>query len=330
MVHRIWDTYPSIQKNLERVRSIMTSELSVMHPDVKNKILSYINASGKYIRAGLVLMFSTDSEGNIPKGKLYLAAYVETLHLATLIHDDIIDEADTRRGLEVLNKSFSNRIAVYAGDYLLAYASRLAAKGAQLLNVNQNDNQFFKTNIIERILVGELAQLMNQYREDMSMKDYLKQIKGKTAFLFALSCQLGAWHHEISRQESQLAFQIGQNIGMAFQISDDLIDYRISKSQSGKPPLQDLKNGIYTAPYLLARQSSKALNHYIKQMTMVNLTIGGLEHIHQLLEEEGAFEKTESLIQSYLEKTSKLSLQYNRSLSNDLEAFLKIVMNRDF
>lgn len=330
MVHRIWDTYPSIQKNLERVRSIMTSELSVMHPDVKNKILSYINASGKYIRAGLVLMFSTDSEGNIPKGKLYLAAYVETLHLATLIHDDIIDEADTRRGLEVLNKSFSNRIAVYAGDYLLAYASRLAAKGAQLLNVNQNDNQFFKTNIIERILVGELAQLMNQYREDMSMKDYLKQIKGKTAFLFALSCQLGAWHHEISRQESQLAFQIGQNIGMAFQISDDLIDYRISKSQSGKPPLQDLKNGIYTAPYLLARQSSKALNHYIKQMTMVNLTIGELEHIHQLLEEEGAFEKTESLIQSYLEKTSKLSLQYNRSLSNDLEAFLKIVMNRDF
>ncbi|MUG33555.1 polyprenyl synthetase family protein, partial [Psychrobacter sanguinis] len=85
-------------------------------------IIDYINAPGKYLRAGLCLYLAKEVEGHISKGKLYLAASIEVLHLATLIHDDVIDEADLRRTLEPFHKTYTNKIAIYAGDYLLAYA----------------------------------------------------------------------------------------------------------------------------------------------------------------------------------------------------------------
>lgn len=329
MVHHIWDNYPLIQSKLKQVKSIMLSELSVIHPDVKRKILGFIDAPGKYIRSGLTLLFSIDETGQIPEGKLYLAAYVETLHLATLIHDDVIDEADTRRGLDVLNKTFSNRIAVYAGDYLLSYANRLALKGAELLNVSQESNQFFNPMIIERILAGELAQLMNQYRDDMTMKDYLKQIKGKTAFLFALSCQLGAWYPDITKKESLLAFQIGQNIGMAFQLSDDLIDYQIDSSQSGKPRLQDLKNGIYTAPYLLAKQGSQNFRNYIKTIDLNHLNEEERTQIYQLLVTEGYIKQTEQLILTYINKIEQL-VKRSKLIDGYFNSFIATIMKRNF
>ncbi|WP_162012010.1 polyprenyl synthetase family protein [Streptococcus sp. S784/96/1] len=330
MVHRIWDSYPTIQENLEQVKQIMMSELRVNHPDIKAKILEYIDAPGKYVRAGLSLLLAMEEDGHIPEGKLYLAAYVEMLHLATLIHDDVIDVADSRRGIEVINKTFSNRVAIYAGDYLLAYANRLALKGTDLLKVSSDDTQVFNPYLVERVLTGELAQLMNQYSSQMTMKAYLKQIQGKTAFLFALACQLGAWRKHISRKESKLAFQIGQNIGMAFQISDDLIDYRVSQSHSGKPRMQDVQNGIYTAPYLLAQASSEKFRKYIATIDLRYLSEDNLLKIHELLEEVEAFTKTEDLVDKFM---SKAFICIDKKIIPDtkkLKIFLEQLMNRQF
>lgn len=330
MVHRIWDSYPVIQKELKHVKQIMMSELRIPHPDVKAKILDYIDAPGKYVRAGLTLLFAMDEDGHIPEGKLYLAAYVEMLHLATLIHDDVIDAADSRRGIEVIHKTFSNRVAIYAGDYLLAYANRLALKGADLLKVSQDDNQVFNPYLIERILAGELAQLMNQHRPNMTMKDYLKQIQGKTAFLFALACQLGAWRKGISRKESKTAFQIGQNIGMAFQISDDLIDYRSEESESGKPRLQDLQNGIYTAPYLLAKQSSERFRAQLAHYNMASISVKEAAQLYHLMEEEGAIQATEQLVNAYLKKVFISLEKYQTSSLQGFKTFLSQLMGRTF
>lgn len=330
MVHQIWDQYPHIQKNLQIVKDIMISEMTVIHPDVKAKILDYINAPGKYVRAGLCLLFSADDEGNIPEGKLYLAAYIELLHLATLIHDDVIDQADQRRGIEVINKTHSNRIAIYAGDYLLAYANRLAVKGAKLLDIHEDVYQLTNQTVIERILAGELAQLMNQFHPNMKMKDYLKQIKGKTALLFAMTCQLGQWQPETSRKESLLAFQIGQYIGMAFQISDDLIDYRTRQSSSGKPQLQDIRNGIYTAPYLIAKRDSKEFLTYLEQNSQSPLDDEKVQIIFDFMEKADAFAKTEELVAKFLKKTTSRLDQLNLKNSSDIKAFLGLMMDRQF
>lgn len=330
MVHRIWEPYPHIQKNLNRVKEIMISEMTVIHPDVKAKILDYINAPGKYVRAGLCLLFSADSEGNIPEGKLYLAAYIELLHLATLLHDDVIDEANSRRGIMVINKSHSNRIAIYAGDYLLVYANRLAVKGAELLEVTQKDVQITNRNLLERILAGELSQLMNQFRSDMTMKDYLKQIKGKTAFLFAMACQIGDWRPNMSRKRSHIAFQLGQHIGMAFQISDDLIDYQISQDDSGKPRMQDIQNGIYTAPYLFAQNLSKDFQNHLKTLNLRELGEDDLVRLYDLMNKAGAFEKTEELVDAFLKKAFASLDKMAITEADTIKQFLAQLMDRQF
>lgn len=330
MVHHIWDAYPHIQKNLYRVKEIMISEMTVIHPSVKVKILDYINAPGKYVRAGLCLLFSADEQGNIPEGKLYLAAYIELLHLATLIHDDVIDEADNRRGITGIHKTYSNRIAIYAGDYLLAYANRLALKGIELLDITKEDATITNLNLLERLLAGELAQLMNQFRPEMTMKDYLKQIKGKTAFLFAIACQIGTWRPKASKKMGRIAFNLGQQVGMAFQISDDLIDYRLSQEKSGKPHMQDIQNGIYTAPYLFAKSLSNDFKDYLETIDIKDLNDDQLMAIYHLIEESGAFKKTEELIDKFLNKAFINLGKLKISDTNQTKLFLAQLMNRQF
>ncbi|ABP90722.1 Geranylgeranyl pyrophosphate synthase [Streptococcus suis 05ZYH33] len=162
MVHQIWNTYPEIERGLEEVKSIILSEMMVLHPAVTAKIVEYVEAPGKYLRAGLCLLFAQMTEGKISRSKLYFAAHLEVLHLATLIHDDVIDGADKRRGVTAAHQQFSNRIAIYTGDYLLAYSSRLFGKGLRLLEVSRDDLDLGNdkrdgNNSVE----GNYAQLLN-------------------------------------------------------------------------------------------------------------------------------------------------------------------------
>lgn len=161
MVHQIWNTYPEIERGLEEVKSIILSEMMVLHPAVTSKIVEYVEAPGKYLRAGLCLLFAQMTEGKISRSKLYFAAHLEVLHLATLIHDDVIDGADKRRGVTAAHQQFSNRIAIYTGDYLLAYSGRLLGKGLRFLDVTQDDLNLGNDKLMETILRGELSQLIN-------------------------------------------------------------------------------------------------------------------------------------------------------------------------
>lgn len=330
MVHSIWNTQPEIQQALEKVKLQIKEDLQMPHREVREKIIAYIDAPGKYIRAGLLLMMAQSVEGEISDAKMTFAAAVEVLHLATLIHDDVIDEADTRRGIDVLHKTSSNRIAIYAGDYLLAYAGRLLKQGAQsLYSEDEKAEEVVNERIMERILAGELAQLLNQNRIEMSMKDYLKQIKGKTAFLFALSCQLGAWKNPLVRKDVRLAFQAGQAIGMAFQLSDDLLDYQVSENQMGKPALQDVQNGIYTAPLLFAMREDTNLRDWIKEKRGA-WTDKELYDLQERLEAASAYRQTESLITNYLGKTSQYLQKMSVGKPAKIDLFLKRVMERKF
>ncbi|WP_394405186.1 polyprenyl synthetase family protein [Streptococcus sp. 20-1249] len=327
MVHPIWNDNPTVQSGLEEVRAIIKSELRIPHPQVKEKIDEYLDASGKYLRAGLLLMLAQAKETDIQPAKLYFAASVEVLHLATLIHDDVIDEADTRRGIVTMHKTQSNRIAIYAGDYLLAYSSRLLKKGISLMEASKEAEDLFDNNIIERILAGELAQLLNQGRKDMRLKDYLKQIKGKTAFLFALSCQLGAWTKQESKRNARLAFNFGQAIGMAFQLSDDLLDYQVPESQMGKPRLQDVQNRIYTAPLLFAIEENASLREYLGKESF---SVDELDRLQKEISQTAAYQRTNQLIERYLKKAGNFAEKMQLPNQSHLLIFLKKTMERSF
>lgn len=329
MVHQIWNAHPEVKQGLEEVKSIILSEMMVLHPAVTSKIVEYVEAPGKYLRAGLCLLFAQMTEGQISKSKLYFAAHLEVLHLATLIHDDVIDGADKRRGVEAAHQQFSNRIAIYTGDYLLAYSGRLLGKGLRLQELTENDLDLGNDKLLEIILRGELSQLVNQFDTQMTMKAYLKQIQGKTAFLFGLACQLGSFIPGQSKKDSHLAFRAGQALGMAFQIRDDLIDYRLDVEKSGKPRLQDIQNGIYTAPLLFAMSEDRSIRQRLQNYIQTP-SQEGLDVIIDKLFATNAIAKTEGLIVAYLNKMGSHLNRLNRFSLQSLDSIVETVFGHYF
>lgn len=294
MVHVIWDAYPEIKEQLHLVRELMIKELTPTHPDVQKVIKDYIQSSGKFIRAGICLLFA-HYRGILDEKMLYRAASIEILHLATLIHDDVIDNADTRRNLKTIHHQYSNRIAIYAGDYLLAYSGRLAKKGY----TNELPSDFGNERLIELILAGELRQLMHQYDSNITLSGYLKQIRGKTAQLFGLSAQAGVLQRNSTALEIRNAYQAGIALGMAFQLADDLIDYEWLSQQSGKPQYQDVQNGIYTAPVLFAKKRDKQVSELLAKNEWNDTSLAIL---HNILKNTNALLDTRDLCQRYLQK----------------------------
>lgn len=329
MVHQIWNAHPEVKQGLEEVKSIILSEMMVLHPAVTSKIVEYVEAPGKYLRAGLCLLFAQMTEGQISKSKLYFAAHLEVLHLATLIHDDVIDGADKRRGVEAAHQQFSNRIAIYTGDYLLAYSGRLLGKGLRLQELTENDLDLGNDKLLEIILRGELSQLVNQFDTQMTMKAYLKQIQGKTAFLFGLTCQLGSFIPGQSKKDSHLAFRAGQALGMAFQIRDDLIDYRLDVEKSGKPRLQDIQNGIYTAPLLFAMSEDRSIRQRLQNYIQTP-SHEGLDVIIEKLFATNAIAKTEGLIVAYLNKMRSHLNRLNRFSLQSVDSIVETVFSHYF
>ncbi|MBS4770294.1 polyprenyl synthetase family protein [Carnobacteriaceae bacterium zg-ZUI240] len=296
MVHHIWDSHPTIKEQLNKVQSIMLNELTPTHPDVLETVKSYILSSGKFIRAALCILFAEQS-GHLNEKTLYRAASIEILHLATLIHDDVIDRSDTRRNLPSFHQQFDNRIAIYAGDYLLAYSARLAKKGYV-----DGIESFGNDRILELVLSGELRQLMHQYDKTITLAQYLKQIRGKTAQLFGLATQAGVLYEGVTPSTLRNAYQAGIALGMAFQLHDDLIDYSWDKNVSGKPRFQDIQNGIYTAPVLYSG-SYEAWSRYIPENN--KWSIEDLTTLLHHLESSGALFKTRALMEKYLARFNK-------------------------
>ena len=299
MVHRIWDTMPEVQQELQKVKHIMVSELHIHIPDVAAKIKEYMDAPGKYLRAGLCLVMAQLTPEGITEQKRYTAAAIEVLHLATLIHDDVIDEAATRRGITAMHVQASNRIAIYAGDYLMAYAARLMQKGLGRMDSNPLDAW-----VMEGILVGELNQLANQYRHGMTIYDYLRQIRGKTALLFASATFFGYYSLSQSAIKNKQAYYLGQAIGMAFQLTDDLIDYQVDEKNSGKPRLQDVQNGIYTAPLILAMSEQAQIREQLKARDE-KWSETELVQLYQQMQQLNVFERTQDLVDNYMHKATK-------------------------
>ncbi|MGO4938622.1 polyprenyl synthetase family protein [Fundicoccus sp. Sow4_D5] len=325
MVHAIWQDYPEIEAALREVKEIIHQELAISSPSIRDIIRDYIDASGKYIRAGLCIMFAKLNYGSIPREILYSAAAIEMLHLATLIHDDVIDEADSRRGVKAIHKQHSNRIAIYAGDYLLAYSARLFKEAHKLYESTSMDDW-----VIERILDGEISQLENQFEQSISIYQYLRQIRGKTAMLFALSVFSGSTRPELNRFKSRQAFYIGLEIGMAFQLSDDLIDYQIDQRASGKPQLQDVQNGIYTAPLILAMQE-ETFNKQLIHSRGHKWTENELTALVNEMEKFNVFNRTNELVDSYLKKSlKKLDKLSSQQSKDEIRQLLNAVMKRNF
>lgn len=203
-------------------------------------------AHGKFIRARAVLACAMDEEDCIPEDAVIFAAAIELLHLATLVHDDIMDDAALRRGVETLQKKFGKRTAVICGDYLLSAALK---ELAQIEDTDKYKN-LDVSDYVGQICMGELGQSANNFNYGLSMSGYLRIINGKTAALFEASYFAGAAVGERDEKRLRLYRRLGRYTGIIFQLTDDCIDYECDAKTAGKSVRSDYEQGVITLPVI--------------------------------------------------------------------------------
>jgi geranylgeranyl pyrophosphate synthase len=241
---RVPALYGPVREGVVNVEKLLLSLSPKDFPFLAGVLDHVLEAGGKRVRTALALLGGRTGRYELEL-LVPLAASIELLHTATLVHDDVIDAAPTRRGRETANAKFDNTISVMVGDYMFAHAAELVARTGNIDVV-----RLFAATLM-RMATGELHQDVSAYAYGSSIIEYFNRIGGKTASLFATAAQGGAMVGGASTEVALALRDYGENIGMAFQIVDDILDFSASDEELGKPAGSDLMNGTLTLPSLL-------------------------------------------------------------------------------
>lgn len=301
MINSLWVNIPELNEQLEQVQEIILQQIQPLKEPLSGLIRQQITSGGKMIRPACLLLFNQFGSYNNLTQKLHAAAAMEVLHLATLIHDDVIDGSNLRRNVPTIQVCLGDRNAIYAGDYLLTVYFELISKVANNLN-----DVVFNALSIKKILQGELDQLQINHNLQASVKMYLREVSGKTAQLIELSAQLGAIMAQADKHIVRKARFIGHNLGMAFQIQDDVLDY-LGSTKMGKPQSEDLKNGIYTLPLIYALNSSHEVKRFLELHPQLNNE--QVQQVVQMVVAAGGVQQAQNLAYKYSSKALALIKQ---------------------
>jgi octaprenyl-diphosphate synthase len=261
-----------------------------------NQISQYIiNAGGKRIRPRLVLLFSEALGFDGPE-RFELAAIVEFIHTATLLHDDVVDESALRRGRATANAMFGNAASVLVGDFLYSRAFQMMV-GVNRMRVLQVLAD--ATNVIAE---GEVLQLMNMHDPDLAVADYLQVIRYKTAKLFEASARLGAVLAGATADLEETCADYGRSLGTAFQLVDDLLDYEGNSHELGKNVGDDLREGKPTLPLLLAMERAEPDERDLIRHAIEHGEHDRLQEILAIVRRTGALEGTRQAAQAESDK----------------------------
>ncbi|MGZ4120651.1 MAG: polyprenyl synthetase family protein [Actinomycetota bacterium] len=231
-----------IRADLERVESMLHEVVRSDQAMVQEAAAYLIDAGGKRFRPMLTLLAGHAGDPTDPR-LVACGAAIELTHLATLYHDDVIDETNVRRGVPTVNVRYGNSVAVLTGDFLFARASGLAADLGPYVSRRLADT-------IAELCEGQIMETESAGSLDVTSEHYLEVIRRKTASLIATSCHLGAWLAGAAPEVVSAVTTYGVALGMAFQLSDDILDVTGEQQESGKTPGTDLREGVLTLPAL--------------------------------------------------------------------------------
>eukprot|EP00058_Branchiostoma_floridae_P009211 XP_002594699.1 hypothetical protein BRAFLDRAFT_240460 [Branchiostoma floridae] len=255
---------------------LVSTEMSTLYNDIKMELATYgsllrdmshyyFDGQGKAFRPMVVLLMSracnfhhgaAENSLALPSQRR-ISMIAEMIHTASLVHDDVIDEADTRRGKACVSYLHGQRKAILTGDYILTVSSMALAA------IGNKDVVILLSQVIEDLVRGEFMQLGTKEDEDERFAHYLKKTFKKTASLLAHSCRAVAVLSGSSKDVQEVAYQYGKNLGIAFQLVDDMLDFMSTEELMGKPTAADLKLGLATAPVLFAAEKYPELNAMI-------------------------------------------------------------------
>lgn len=294
-IHPLWNKYPTIEKELLQTQKVMNQAVKIRNKEMTEALQLFFQAGGKLLRPAYFLLFTRFGQSPNEKKKFQTAASLEVLHAATLIHDDIIDNSPLRRDNPSIQQTYGKDIAVYAGDFLFTiYFELLASASTDLSSLAVNAQN------MKKILIGELDQMHLRNNPNITIKQYLQHVQGKTAQLFQFSCYQGAHSANAPLRVQVLAQRIGYQIGMAFQILDDVLDYSSTQAELTKPVLEDIKNGNYTLPLIYALEVNRDAFKVLEKGP--DLTPADIKHMVALIDEYGGREKAEKLAKRYTDR----------------------------
>lgn len=309
--------YALIRNDLKRVDEMILSrvknEITLIHDLAKH----IINSGGKRIRPALTLI-SAQLCGYEGDRHIRLAAAVEFLHTATLLHDDVVDESKLRRGLATANELYGNKASVLVGDFLLGQAFQLMVADSSLKSLK------ILSDAAAIISKGEVMQMMTEGEPETTVENYLQVISSKTAVLFASACELGAVVSGHEAWEQHLR-EFGIYIGLAFQLADDALDYSADQAKLGKTVGDDFREGKVTLPVILAygNSSQEEKEFWSRTLSERRQTPDDFETAVLLMDKYDSLRQTLSMAGRYCEKARKCLAAFPPSAA--LDAMLETV-----
>jgi len=297
---KLLDIYASMKSDIAYIESEMENSIHSDHDLLHEASLHLLKAGGKRIRPVFVLLAGQFGEYSLEKLK-YVAVALELIHMASLVHDDVIDDAETRRGQLTVKSKWDNRIAMYTGDYIFAKALSVVTELE-----NPNIHKILSKAMVQ-MCIGEMEQVRFFFRADQSVRDYLLRIRRKTALLIAVSCQLGALATGVPLKDAYTLYRFGYNVGMAFQIRDDILDIRGSEKELGKPPGSDIRQGNITLPFILALQENDKRERMLAHLEALREASGNGDttYLLEAVRKSKGLKEAEKLSNRYIDKALK-------------------------
>ncbi|WP_421379243.1 heptaprenyl diphosphate synthase component II [Bacillus salacetis] len=288
--------YSFLKADIDLIEKELKTAIDSHSPLLNEASLHLLSAGGKRIRPVFVLLSAKFGHYDINSIK-NVAVALELIHSASLVHDDVIDDADLRRGKPTIKSQWDNKTAMYTGDYIFARSLEYMTK------IDNEEAHKILSNAIVELTVGEIEQIKDKYRFEQGLKDYLRRIKRKTALLIAVSCQLGAISAGAPSEIHRKLYRFGYYVGMSFQITDDILDFTASEEDLGKPAGSDLLQGNITLPVLFAMQDPALRERIIKIDEEVDKEY--MKAVIDDIKRCGAIEKSHEVSTRYLKKALK-------------------------
>jgi geranylgeranyl pyrophosphate synthase len=304
---------------VQQLEAVRASLLGMMPPQtlwLADALQHSLGRTGKLLRPQMTLVCGHMVGCTQTHALIEAAAVAEMIHIATLLHDDVLDDAELRRGLPTVKQRWGNEVAILSGDYLLAQASLKLSRIGNIRLVG------IFSEVLAALCDGEVNQLCSRFQLDMTMTDYLTKCQQKTACLFGAACEAAGVVAALPEPDIQALKQFGLAYGVAFQLVDDLLDFTADAASVGKPVMGDLCNGIVTAPIILAMQQphyAAAIRQQVDALfkhMQAGQPADDLQRLKNLLQQADSFTLTRQLAEQQLQAGLTRLPHTSESLNN--------------
>ncbi|HET7578556.1 MAG TPA: heptaprenyl diphosphate synthase component II [Bacillales bacterium] len=292
---KITELYRDLHSDLAYIEKELERAVDTAQPDLRKASFHLLKAGGKRIRPVFVLLSGQFGRYDLDKVK-NVAVALEFIHMASLVHDDVIDDADVRRGRPTIKSKWDNRVAMYTGDYMFSRALEI---------VTNLDNPVIHKMLSKAMVdmtLGEIEQIRDLFDWHQNLRHYLRRVKRKTALLIAVSCCLGSVSAEVDAEVAKQLYRFGYYVGMSYQITDDILDFVGTEKELGKPAGSDLRQGNVTLPVLYTLHKENGRDDLVAFLQSSDQREARWREVLDQVRHSGGIEFSQKLSERYLDK----------------------------